>query len=98
MILGKSRKFKRHVPRVVPFKVIIYMLELRTSCMLLTLSFFFLQKFFFTFIQFKEDTFCTKIMQKKKYIFIYIYIYIYVCIGRRARSRAKDHRTSFPDP
>ena len=58
------------------------------------LIFFSFKKFFFTFIQFKEDTFCTKIKKKK----IYIYIYIYICIGRRARSRAKDHRTSFPDP
>ena len=63
--------------------------------MLLTLSFFSFKKIFFTLFQFKEDTFCTKIMQKKQKK---QKKYIYICIGRRARSRAKDHRTSFPDP
>ena len=55
------------------------------------LIFFFLQKFFFLHLSnLKRIHFAPKLCKKKKYI--------YICIGRRARSRATDHRTSFPDP
>ena len=61
--------------------------------MLLTLSFFPSKNFFLHLSNLKRIHFAPKLCKKKKKN-----IYIYICIGRRARSRAKDHRTSFPDP